>query len=186
MRIIGGNLKGRSIDFIKSNLTRPLKDSVRENIFNILEHSKEIDINIKKSKILDIYSGVGSFGLECISRGANFVTFVENSTDALAFLKKNLSILSISRQAEIISCNFTDLKITNKKNRYNIFFLDPPFKDKEYIFNLSKIKKEKIFTKKHIIIIHREKKSKDDFNNLINIRSLRNYGRSKIIFGTFN
>ena len=77
MRIIGGRFKGRIIHFLKTKNTRPLKDSVRENIFNILSHSKDINVNLKNAFILDLYSGIGSFGLECLSRGAKMVTFVE-------------------------------------------------------------------------------------------------------------
>ena len=77
MRIISGKFKGKSINFSKTNSTRPLKDSVKENIFNIITHSNEFKINIQKSNILDLYSGFGSFGLECISRGADSVTFLK-------------------------------------------------------------------------------------------------------------
>ena len=70
MRIISGKLKGKSVAFIKTAATRPLKDSVKENIFNIIAHSNLLNINLKNSNILDLYSGIGSFGLECISRGA--------------------------------------------------------------------------------------------------------------------
>ena len=72
MRIISGDLKGKTIAFLKSSVTRPLKDSVKENIFNILKHSNLLTINLKNSNILDLYSGVGSFGLECISRATIF------------------------------------------------------------------------------------------------------------------
>ena len=77
MRIISGKLKGKTILFTKSNITRPLKDSVKENIFNILLHSNLIKVDLVDSNILDLYSGVGSFGIECLSRGAKKVTFVE-------------------------------------------------------------------------------------------------------------
>ena len=68
MRIISGSLKGKPINFVRNSTTRPLKDSVKENIFNILKHSNQIKIDIEQSNILDLYCGVGSFGLECISR----------------------------------------------------------------------------------------------------------------------
>ena len=68
MRIISGSLKGKSIKFLKNSNTRPLKDIVKENIFNILTHSNLVNIKIKNSNVLDLYSGVGSFGVECISR----------------------------------------------------------------------------------------------------------------------
>ena len=67
MRIISGNLKSRSLKYLRNSSTRPLKDNVRESIFNVLEHSNLIQANIKKSKILDLYSGIGSFGIESIS-----------------------------------------------------------------------------------------------------------------------
>ena len=66
MRIISGFLKGKKIKFLKNSNTRPLKDSVKENIFNILIHSKFIKAKIEKSNVLDLYSGIGSFGIECI------------------------------------------------------------------------------------------------------------------------
>ena len=64
MRIIAGNFKGRKIFDPINSSTRPLKDRVRESVFNIIEHSNEISLN--NSSILDLYSGVGSFGLECL------------------------------------------------------------------------------------------------------------------------
>ena len=75
MRIISGFLKGRKIDYLKNLTTRPLKDSVRENIFNILKHSKKLKIDIENSVVFDLYSGVGSFGIECVSRGAKLLFF---------------------------------------------------------------------------------------------------------------
>ena len=59
MRIIGGNLKGRSLEFLKSDSTRPLKDSVKENIFNILTHSNKIDVKIEKADVLDCLNRMG-------------------------------------------------------------------------------------------------------------------------------
>ena len=78
MRIISGYLKCKKINLPKDNLTRPLKDLTKESIFNILQHSNLINFDLKKSIILDLFSGVGSFGLECISRGAQNVIFCEN------------------------------------------------------------------------------------------------------------
>ena len=68
MRIIGGDYKGRKIFEPTDKETRPLKDLTKESIFNIIQHSKNIKISIKKSNVLDIFAGTGSFGLDCISR----------------------------------------------------------------------------------------------------------------------
>ena len=63
MRIISGILKGKKINYLKNSTTRPLKDSVKENIFNILKHSNLIKFEIENSAVLDLYSGVGSLAL---------------------------------------------------------------------------------------------------------------------------
>ena len=103
MRIISGFLKGKTINFVKNFKTRPLKDSVKESLFNILKHSNLINIKIEKSYVLDLYSGVGSFGIECISRGANEVFFVEKDVSAIKILKENLNKLSILEKAKLFN-----------------------------------------------------------------------------------
>ena len=144
MRIISGSFKGRSIKFLKNSNTRPLKDSVRENIFNILEHSHTIKPKIKNSNILDLYSGIGSFGIECISRGAKSITFVDQDVSATKILKENLTYLSIINKSKIFNIKIEKFLINDFKEKYNIFFLDPPFKDFNFLQNLKLIKK-KIF-----------------------------------------
>ena len=78
MRVISGSLKGKKILEPKDIRTRPLKDLAKESIFNIIKHSSKFKIDLEKSNILDLFSGVGSFGIECLSRGKEKVTFVEN------------------------------------------------------------------------------------------------------------
>lgn len=184
MRIIGGSLKGRKIDFLKTKIIRPLKDSVKENIFNILNHSSEVEIKISNSEILDLYSGIGSFGLECISRGAQKVTFIDKDINAINILKKNVNNLSISHKVEIINGSIENDQNFIKK-KFNIFFLDPPFSNFDFIEILKKIKKNKNFKKNHIVIIHREKNAKDNFAKVMKLIFTRKYGRSKILFAKF-
>ena len=88
MRIIGGKNKGKKIYLPSNKNTRPLRDLVKESIFNLIEHSNKFNTSILNSKVLDLFSGTGSFGLECLSRGAKFITFVENYPYALNILKK--------------------------------------------------------------------------------------------------
>ena len=95
MRVISGSLKGKKLNFLNAPLTRPLKDMVRESIFNTILHSNLINVQIQNSIILDIYAGTGSFGIECISRGAGEVSFVEKDKSALKILRENLNKLSI-------------------------------------------------------------------------------------------
>ena len=118
MRIISGNYKGKKLFTPKDKLTRPLKDAVKESIFNILEHSNLIKYKLYNSNILDLFSGVGNFGLECISRNSKHVTFFENYSPALRILKKNIQNLNCSNKIKIIESDIfaldkLDLNIKN-------------------------------------------------------------------------
>jgi 16S rRNA G966 N2-methylase RsmD len=77
-------------------------------------------------------------------------------------------------------------KRINKKIKFEIIFLDPPFAENFFIQDLKTLKDSKIYTKNHIVIIHREKKSKDDLKDIIDVVLTKTYGRSRIIFGNFN
>ena len=163
--------------------TRPLKDSVKENIFNLLEHSKNINIKIKNSSIIDLYAGTGSFGLECLSRNASKVIFVEKDPEALSNLKKNIENLQIEKKTIIYSKNiFAFLQKWNKGKKIDIAFLDPPYSNKEFEEVIKIIKKNEILNKEHILILHRETGSLKDFNNKLSIIENRVYGRSELFF----
>ncbi len=184
MRIIGGSLKGKKISFIKSKTTRPLRDLVKENIFNIIQHSNEISAPIAGSNILDLFSGTGSFGIECISRGANHVTFVEENIQTLSVLKTNINLLGINDKVKIFEKNIKlYLEENYFKKKFDIIFLDPPYKDKKLKDILIEIKLKKISSSNQLIIIHREFDEIIKYENIIKIFKVKNYGRSKIIFG---
>ena len=185
MRIISGKLKGKSISFIRSAMTRPLKDSVKENIFNIIAHSNLLNINLNKSNILDLYSGVGSFGLECLSRGADKVVFIEKDKIAVTTLNINLKTLSIKEKAKVVNEKIVDFLNRKQFEKFDIFFFYLPFADNNFIEELKLIKKKKIYKNNHIVIIHRGHKSSDNFKNIIDPIIIKKYGRSKIIFGKF-
>ena len=186
MRIISGNLKGKKILEPKDKSTRPLKDLTKESIFNIILHSNKFDVKIKTSNVLDLFSGVGSFGLECLSRDSAFVTFIENYREVLPILRKNISNLSFVDKSKIIEKDiFNKLNFNNFPNKFDIIFMDPPFKEKFLSELLKKILESKILSKKGIIIIHRHKNDNDKFSELFNIIEEKTYGISKIIFGKF-
>jgi 16S rRNA (guanine966-N2)-methyltransferase len=187
MRVISGFLKGKKIDFLKSSTTRPLRDFVKESTFNVMKHSNLINVSLENANILDLYSGVGSFGIECISRGAKKTIFVENNNTALEVLKKNIKLLKIEKESRIFEKKVIFFFNQFSKNeKFQIIFFDPPFSENFFIDELKMMKKSNICEKKHIIIIHREKKSKDDLSDIMNISMVKNYGRSKVIFGYFN
>ena len=186
MRVISGYLKGKSIKYLKNSKTRPLKDIVKENLFNIINHSKYFKIQINEAKILDLYSGIGSFGIECISRGAKKVVFIEKDNQAVETLRRNLTQHSILNKSKIINDEIEKNIKYLKNEKFNIFFLDPPYADKNYIENLNLIKEYKIIEKDHLVIIHRENKSSEDLYKLLNVIFMKEYGRSKLIFAIFN
>ena len=186
MRIISGYFKGKKIAEPNSKNTRPLKDLTKESIFNILQNNKLIKIKIEESKILDLFSGVGSFGLECLSRQASFVTFIENYKKVLPILEKNILKLNCLDKSKIIKKDiFKEINFNTFNQKFNIIFMDPPYKEKLLSELLKEIFEANILSKKGIIIIHRHKNEKDDFQKFFKILEEKKYGISKIIFGKF-
>ena len=187
MRIIGGNLRGKKILNPTDKSTRPLKDMVRESVFNIIEHSKNEYVELNNAKVLDLFSGTGSFGIECLSRGAKKVIFFENYINSIKILKKNLDLLNLNKQSNIIEKDAYN--ITQSQNnllKFDLIFLDPPFKDNKLNQLIEKIKEMKITSKNTLIIIHRNKKISEIISKDLIISKEKNYGLSKIIFGKIN
>ena len=184
MRIISGNYKGKKILLPKDKLTRPLKDLTKESIFNVIKHSKLLDINLENSNILDLFSGVGSFGLECLSRGAANVTFLESYKEVLTVLKKNIDNLKQQDSSSIIEKDiFSENTLKALNDKFDIIFMDPPYKENKLSDLLNTIIKLKLLKNNGSIIIHRHKKEEDVFPNEFKIIIEKNYGISKIIFG---
>ena len=186
MRIISGNLRGKKILEPKDKDTRPLKDLTKESIFNIILHSNKFKVEIKNSKILDLFSGIGSFGLECLSRGASSLIFIENYKEVLPVLKKNIFNLNYQNISLIIEKDIFkifDFKVYDKK--FDIIFIDPPYKEKKLSLLLDQIIKSDILNKKRIIIIHRHKKEKEEFPKSFNVLEDKTYGISRVIFGNY-
>ena len=183
MRVISGSFKGKKIFEPKDNKTRPLKDLAKESIFNIIEHSNKFNTQLINSDILDLFSGVGSFGIECLSRGSKKVVFVENYSGVLPILKKNLLSLKIDKKYEILENDIYNDKILSKlNNKFDIIFLDPPFKDKNLNEFLLKLKNFEILDKNGVIIIHRHKDDDDNFSKKFKVVEEKKYGISKISF----
>jgi len=184
MRIISGNCKGKKILEPNDMNTRPLKDMTKESIFNIILHSNKFNIDIKNSNVLDLFSGVGSFGLECLSRGSSFLTFIENYKEVLPILKKNIYNLNYQNNSSVIEKNiFVELNFETLKKKYDIIFVDPPYKEKKLPLLFKKIIESNILNQDGVIIIHRHKKEEDEFPNNFNIIEKKTYGISKVVFG---
>jgi 16S rRNA (guanine966-N2)-methyltransferase len=183
MRIISGKHKGKKILFPSKQITRPLRDRVKESIFNILHHSNKFNFSFKGSLVLDLFSGSGSFGLECLSRGVEKVLFFEKDNDAFSVLKKNLNQLNISSDNGIIINEDVSTIAQNRlirKTKPNLIFLDPPFKIRDIGGILNDLKK--IVNKENIFVIHTQSLNKITHEKLY-IYEEKIYGVSKIYFG---
>tara|TARA_B100001179_G_C18347431_1_gene299289 strand:+ start:34 stop:603 length:570 start_codon:yes stop_codon:yes gene_type:complete len=187
MRIIAGKHKGAAIYMPKNKSTRPLKDQARESIFNLLIHSNKTLFQFEKSNILDLYSGTGSFGLECLSRQARNVCFIEKEKNVIKILKKNIEKLKLEKKTNIFD---NDVFFIIRKNnifetKFELIFCDPPFKNTDIKKLIKLIFDKNLLQKEGIIILHRKKSTKENLPNYFKIIDERTYGISKIIFGKF-
>ena len=187
MRIIAGKLKGTTLHFPQNKITRPLKDQARESIFNLLTHSNKMSFQFEKSNILDLYAGTGSFGLECLSRKANKVCFIEKVKDAKKILEKNIEKLQVRKNVDIF---FDDVfNLIKKRNifhtKFDLIFCDPPFKDLNIQKLIQEICNNNLLRKDGILVLHRNKNTKEKLPDYFKIIDERIYGMSKITFGQF-
>ena len=185
MRIIAGKLRGSTLYLSKNKNIRPLKDLTRESVFNLLTHSKKIAFQLEKSNVLDLYAGTGSFGLECLSRQANYVCFIEKEKAAIEILEKNIEKLKLKNKTKIFSSDVVTL--IEKQNifvsQFHLIFCDPPFKNTNIEKLIELIFNRNLLQKNGIIIIHRNKNTKEKLPDYFKILDERMYGMSKIIFG---
>ncbi|MDP8226031.1 16S rRNA (guanine(966)-N(2))-methyltransferase RsmD [bacterium] len=120
MHIISGTHKRRKLEIPKSAV-RPTMDKVREAIFAMIRSE------VSNAKVLDLFAGSGSLGLEALSEGAESCDFVESSYTVVKILQKNISNLAFDKYAHIHNCSaFSYLK--NCIKTYDIIFFDPPYK----------------------------------------------------------
>jgi 16S rRNA (guanine966-N2)-methyltransferase len=122
MRVIAGSAKGRTLDAPRGGATRPATDRIRETLFAILEPV------IDEARVLDLFAGVGTLGIEALSRGAVRATFVERSAEALKALRRNITATGFADRAEVIAANVLGF-LESIAGPYDVVFCDPPFAD---------------------------------------------------------
>lgn len=126
MRVIAGIYKGHQLVSFSADHIRPTTDRVKEALFNILQLEIE-----DTTRVLDCFSGTGNLGIEALSRGASFVTFVDNHSKSIQILKKNLTKLKIlPSQYEIVKSDIFDFIQKNDFSNFHLIFIDPPFTKK--------------------------------------------------------
>ena len=133
MRIVGGIYRHRLINYPNdAKHIRPTKDRIREAIFSALG-------DLSNMKGLDLYSGSGAMGIEALSRGCSFMTFVDMNKVAINTTKGNLQSLGINNAEVLFMKDVDAIKMfIDRKEKFDIVFLDPPYKlgQYEYIINL--------------------------------------------------
>ena len=127
MKVIAGIYKGRNIDTIKDSTTRPMMGIAREGIFNTLQFSFE------NANVLDLFAGSGSMGIEALSRGAKYVTFIDNSPDCIRQINKNLE--EYKNDYSVIKLDVSNY-INEVDSKFDIIFYDPPFEYSTEVINV--------------------------------------------------
>jgi len=125
MRVIAGSAKGRTLVAPKGSATRPVTDRIRESLFAILEP------DLEGARVLDLFAGAGTLGIEALSRGAVHATFVERTKEALAALRTNLRATGLTEQSDVIPTSVLAFLEPRFAIPYDIAFCDPPFADVE-------------------------------------------------------
>lgn len=154
MRIISGELKGHRLIAPKGKSTRPTEDRVKESIFNILTPIKY------HANVLDLFSGSGQIGIEFLSRGAAWATFVDSARDSISTIHQNLERTRYKDKSKVIKSNYINaLKHLNEESiEFDYIYMDPPFQEtKLFINSLEKIARYKILKNDGILIVEHGK-----------------------------
>lgn len=123
MRVIAGIAKGRALVAPRGTGTRPATDRIRETLFQILEP------DLPGTRVLDLFAGAGTLGIEALSRGAAHATFVERSAEALAALRRNLKTTVFEDRSDVVPANVLAFVDHALPSPYDLVFCDPPFAD---------------------------------------------------------
>ena len=122
MRIIAGKFRGRVLAEFKGNDVRPTSDRAKEALFNILS------TKVIGARVLDLFAGSGSLGLESLSRGAKEVVFNDYSKDSIAILKKNLTALKITAEESKVKNFDYSVCLGQAIGQFDLIFIDPPYR----------------------------------------------------------
>lgn len=171
MRIISGTAGGRKLITPEGMDVRPTTDNVKESVFNIIQ------FEIEGRRVLDLFAGSGQLGIECISRGAEHVTFVDNDRKSVDAVKKNLKTCGMSADVFLTDA----VSFLKDCPKYDIIFIDPPYDSDLYEKVLENIYLFDILNVGGIIVCEsrKEKKIHDPIGEYC-IKKTYSYGRIKI------
>ena len=128
LRIIAGKFGGRWISADVARATHPMGDRVRSGLFNLLQ-SRNI---LAGAEILDAFAGTGAVGLEALSRGAKFATFIERDATAAKIIAENITTLNVENQTKLIKTAVANWTKTAGDASFDIIFADPPYHNPQF------------------------------------------------------
>ncbi|MFN2501075.1 MAG: 16S rRNA (guanine(966)-N(2))-methyltransferase RsmD [Pyrinomonadaceae bacterium] len=183
MRVIAGVYGGRILKSPPGNKTRPTSDRLKESLFNVL--SPRIDEN---TRFLDLCAGTGSVGIEALSRGAQFVTFVDRSRRSCALIEENLDKLDIAEtETEILGLDVENFCGREHTTGWDIAFFDPPYESEysialhEFGFNTTLLREGGLLVTEH----HAKKALPDEIGKVRRWRILKQ-GETSLSFYEHN
>jgi len=156
IRVISGIYKGKRLKKVASSLVRPMPDKLKEALFNIIQEEARGRV------FLDGFAGTGSVGIEALSRGAESVVFIDDYFPAIKVIKTNLAKCGAEDKARVIhkEFNLAVIQLAKEKLKFDLIFLDPPYKLLEERNPLKVIKKREILKPGGKIILRRYFKTK--------------------------
>ena len=178
MRIISGTAKGTKLYTLEGESTRPTLDRVKESIFNIIQYK------INNSIFLDLFSGSGAIGLEAASRGAKKVVLCDKSQEAVNIIKKNAQKTHLENKIDVYNKSFDDCLKNISSEKFNIIYLDPPYKTNFIEQAIELILKLDILEDDATIIVETDNKKIIDKLKLykLKVTDQRKYGRAIVVF----
>lgn len=181
MRVISGKARGTKLSSIESLLTRPTLDRVKESLFNIIQN------NLKGAVVLDLFAGSGQLGIEALSRGADKAYLCDINRDAVKMIKQNLEKTKLKDKAVVINEDYKKaLRTLNTNEKFDIIFIDPPYKEDIAVDSIIDIIHESRLKENGIMIIETDEIERDlrEINKIENIKIIdqRKYGRASLIF----
>lgn len=181
MRIISGSARGTKLVTLQGENTRPTLDRVKESLFSIIQN------NILDAYALDLFSGSGALGIETLSRGAKLAVLCDNNIEAIKIINQNIEKTKMKDKTIVINSNYTKCLQTlkNKNMKFDLIFLDPPYKTNFAIDALKRIVTLDLISEDGVIIIETEDEQRETKNIQqidININDIRRYGRVKLMF----
>ena len=172
LRVISGKYKGKNLIGFNIDGTRPTMDRVKESLYGIIQHK------LKDSVVLDLFAGSGSLGIEAISNGASEAYFIDNNIELINIIKKNTS--DMKEKIHIMRSDYkTVLELLKNSNmKFNIIFLDPPYKLNLINDCLNKINEYNLLNKNGVIVCEYE--TENIQNDTFKLIKEKKYGSKKI------